>query len=115
MTLYDRTIQRAVKQLATATERAAAAAPAMAQADVLAERLRGLALQVSAEADSNAQPFLQMLLPIEMLGHTDPEAVLAMASHSLGMPIEFEAERGTFVLRCGGAMPQGMPLVLTEI
>jgi hypothetical protein len=56
-----------------------------------------------------------MLLPIEMLGHTDPEAVLAMASHSLGMLIEFEAERGTFVLRCGGAMPQGMPLVLTEI
>lgn len=115
MMLYHRTIQRAVQQLATLTERATRAAPAMALADTLAERLRGLALQVSAEADSNAEPFLQLLLPIETLGHTDPEAVLAMASRSLGMAIEFEAERSTFVLRCGGAMPQGMPLVLTEI
>ena len=115
MTLYQRTIERAVQQLAAATARATDAAPAMALADTLAERLRGLALQVTAEADTQAQPFLQLRLPIEMLAHTDPEAVLAMASRSLDMAIEFEAERGTFVLRCGGAMPQGIALVLTEV
>jgi hypothetical protein len=114
MTLYHRTVQRAAQQLATTIARATEAAPAMALADTLAERLRGLAFQVSAEADSNTQPFLRMGIPIETLGHTDAEAMIDMASIRLGLPIDFETQRG-FVVRCGGAMPEGMPLVLTEI
>lgn len=88
---------------------------ALALADKLASVLNTCGLQAESDCDDMAQPFLVLHVPIETLGHVDAEDLVQMAANALGMAIEFNQERETYLVDCDEAMAQGMPLLLQEV
>lgn len=114
-TLETRVFVRAAQRMQQTIDSAAANLAALQLADKLASQLNTCGLQAASDCDEQAQPFLVLQVPIETLGHVDAEALVQMAANALGVAIEFNQERETYLVRCGEAMAQGMPLLLQEV
>lgn len=114
-TLETRVFVRAASRMQQAIDHAAANRAELELADKLASQLNTCGLQAVSDCDEQAQPFLVLQVPIETLGHVDAESLVQMAANALGLAIEFNQERETYLVRCGEAMAQGMPLLLQEV
>lgn len=114
-TLETRVFVRAARRMQQTIDSAAANLAALQLADKLASKLNTCGLQAESDCDEQAQPFLVLRVAIETLGHVDAEDMVQMAANALGMVIEFNQERETYLVSCGEAMAQGMPLLLQEV
>lgn len=114
-TLEARVFVRAARRMQQTLDQSAANRAALELADKLASQLNTAGLQVESDCDEQVQPFLVLQVPIETLSHMDAEELVRLAATVLGMAIEFDQERETYLVRCGEAMAQGMPLLLQEV
>lgn len=113
--LETRVFVRAAQRMQQTIDSAAANLVALQLADKLASQLNTCGLQAVSDCDERAQPFLVLQVPIETLGHVDAEALVQMAANALGAVIEFNQERETYLVCCGEAMGEVMPLLLQEV